>query len=176
MYFAKLIACTKQCEYNQHQFEHVTSLYSSSITGKHYRPFGGCFNTYVHLGTYKEMDNMISAFSTGGGENTGLYTCMPNHQLRQFGSRFAFSKAILCQIITWWWVIYSCRNSLLRQKSPCFDRKSPSGSSCCWTYPLYKIFRVKIAIRWSVYKLCIQKCYTNCNEIFFSLKKIFINT
>ena len=62
-------------------------------------------------------------------------------------------------IITWWWVLYSCRNSLLRQKSPCFDRKSPSGYSCCWTYPLYKIFRAKIAITWSVYKLCIQKCY-----------------
>ena len=57
-------------------------------------------------------------------------------------------------VITWWWVLYSCRNSLLRKKSPCFDRKSPSGYSCCWTYPIYKIFRTKIAIKWSVYKLC----------------------
>ena len=58
-------------------------------------------------------------------------------------------------IITWWWVLYSCRSSLLRQKSPCFDRKSPSGNSCCWTYPLNKIFRAKIAIELSVYKLSI---------------------
>ena len=41
----------------------------------------------------------------------------------------------LLHIITWWWVPYSCRNSLLRQKSPCFVRKSPSGNSYCWIYP-----------------------------------------
>ena len=58
-------------------------------------------------------------------------------------------------IITWCWVLYSCRKSLLQQKSPCFDRKSPSGNSCWWTYPLYKIFWVKKARRWNVYKLCI---------------------
>ena len=46
----------------------------------------------------------------------------------------------LVSIITWWWVLCSCRNFLLRQKSPCFDRKSPSGNSCCLTYPLFKIF------------------------------------
>ena len=46
-------------------------------------------------------------------------------------------------IITWWWGLYSCRNSLLRQKSPCFDRKSPSGNSYNWRYPLYKIFKAK---------------------------------
>ena len=40
---------------------------------------------------------------------------------------------VISIIITWWWVLYSCRNSLLRQKSPWFDRKSPSGNSCCWT-------------------------------------------
>ena len=44
-------------------------------------------------------------------------------------------------------MLYSCRNSLLRQKSPCFDRKSPSGNSCCWTCPLYTIF--KAAPSWS---------------------------
>ena len=42
-----------------------------------------------------------------------------------------------------------------RQKSPCFDRTSPSGNSCCWTYPLFKIFRAKIANKWRVYMLCI---------------------
>ena len=72
------------------------------------------------------------------------------HAMCDINSRYS----VLC-IITWWWVLYSCRNSLLRQKSPCFDRKSPSGNSCCWTYPLYKIFRAKIAIKWSLYKLCI---------------------
>ena len=65
------------------------------------------------------------------------------------------SRVQLWLIITWWWVLYICQNSLLRQKSPCLDRKSPSGNSCCWTYPLYKIFRAKIAIKWSVYKLRI---------------------
>ena len=39
-------------------------------------------------------------------------------------------------IITWWWVLYSCRNSMFWQKSPCFDRKSPSVNSCYLTYPL----------------------------------------
>ena len=63
--------------------------------------------------------------------------------------------SMLVYIITWWWVLYSCRNSRHRQKSPCFDRKSSSGNYCCWTYLLQKIFRVQIAIKWSVYKLCI---------------------
>ena len=67
---------------------------------------------------------------------------------------FCFGPNVLNIIITWWWVLYSCRNCLLRQKCPCFDRKSPYGNSCCWTYPLYKIFRAKIAIKWSVCKLC----------------------
>ena len=88
-----------------------------------------------------------------------------------------FALLELCvPIITWWSVLYTSWNSLLRQRSSCFDRKSSSGNSCCWTYPLYKIFRAKIAIKWSVYKLCIQKCYKNWNEIFFISKKILINT
>ena len=66
-----------------------------------------------------------------------------------------FFTDVIFNIITGWWMVYSCRNSLLRQKSPCFDRKTPSGNSCCWTYPLYKIFRAKIALKLSVYKLCI---------------------
>ena len=79
-------------------------------------------------------------------------------------------------MITWWWVLYSCRNCLLRQKSPCFDRKFPSGNSCCWTYPLHKIFNAKLAIKWSVYKLYIWKCYKIWNKLFFSFKNTLINT
>ena len=40
-------------------------------------------------------------------------------------------------------MLYSCRNSLLRQKSPCFDRKSPFGNSCCWTYKLEQLERLR---------------------------------
>ena len=71
-----------------------------------------------------------------------------------FTRSLTWSAELSC-IITWWWALCCCRNSLLRQKSPCFDRKSPSGNSCCWTYPLYKIFMAQIAIKWSVYKLRI---------------------
>ena len=48
---------------------------------------------------------------------------------------------------------------------PSFTRKSPSRDSCCWTYPLYKIFRVRIASRWS----CIKKYYKHGNIILFIL-------
>ena len=48
------------------------------------------------------------------------------------------SETNITPIITRWWVLYNCWNSLFWQKSLCFNRKSPPGNSCCWTYPYTK--------------------------------------
>ena len=80
-------------------------------------------------------------------ENGQGHTARFGHRCKYLSSNYAHAKSV---IITCWWVLYNCRNSPLRQKYRCFDRKSPSGNSCCWTYPLYKILRVKIAWSFSV--------------------------
>ena len=102
-----------------------------------------CFSSYCFIELYSTRPLIMkTCFSyTGAGK---AFSCQ-QYRTAQW----------LFIIITWWRVVYSCRNPLLRQKSPCLDRKSHSGNSFCWTYPLYKIFRAKIAIKLSVYTLCI---------------------
>ena len=133
-----------------------------SIFDNHVSPFWKCLVRTLSEPIIAESLNYFLLFGIAASVVVQFsWNWVPEARLGNPHFQWAFKvqmNEVSCDwitFITWWWVLYSCRNSLLRQKSPCFDRKSPSGNSYNWTYPLYKIFKAKIAIKWSVYKLCI---------------------
>ena len=78
-------------------------------------PCGNMRGQWVsHLWSFEttRSDDAKSVVCVNFDKDTGFFC----HHIGSMGQE--------CGIITWWWVLYSCRNSLLRQKSPCFDRKS----------------------------------------------------